>query len=399
MDHALLVLDTETTVIQANSAACTYLGLEETSLLDAKIESLLAPEEPLRVIGFGTLFADGQTVSGMVVDIQHPNGETSPVKLTATKMREGYLVELNDVTELREAAELAEHSSAVAAETKRELKLSEKEIRLTKNLLVQAEKLSQLGQLVASIGHEISNPIMVVSMSAETELEVVDELESSFMPIFTGSKEAEETGAKFQERLKNLRNCNECITIGAKKLADLSLALRTQSRMEQEITEGVPINEVVKESMVLVGGRMKRHSLDESLGQLPEITCYRSKIGQVVTNLLANSADALTEKVERSAENGGERFEGHISVLTQPGERDGKPGVLVAVSDNGDGVPDSIREKIFEQFFTTKPAGVGTGLGLSMCAEIVKEHGGVLSVTDDENLGGARFELWLPVGG
>ena len=169
--------------------------------------------------------------------------------------------------------------------------------------------------------------------------------------------------------------------------------------MEQEITEGVPINEVVKESMVLVGGRMKRHSLDESLGQLPEITCYRSKIGQVVTNLLANSADALTEKVERSAENGGERFEGHISVLTQPGERDGKPGVLVAVSDNGDGVPDSIREKIFEQFFTTKPAGVGTGLGLSMCAEIVKEHGGVLSVTDDENLGGARFELWLPVGG
>jgi signal transduction histidine kinase len=167
--------------------------------------------------------------------------------------------------------------------------------------------------------------------------------------------------------------------------------------MEHEATAGVVLNEVVQEAMVLVGGRTKMHQVEESLGELPPITCFRSKVGQVVTNLLANAADALTEKEQASRDNGGERFQGEISVTSETLERDGRPGVMVAVSDNGDGVPESIREKIFEQFFTTKPAGVGTGLGLAMCVGIVKEHGGMLSITDDETLGGARFELWLPV--
>ncbi len=204
-------------------------------------------------------------------------------------------------------------------------------------------------------------------------------------------------GQKFKESLESLRNITKASATGATRLRDLSNALRTQSRMEQEATPRVALNDVVKESMVLVGGRTKLHEVQDSLGELPPLTCYRSKIGQVVTNLLSNAADALTEKRDRSKEEGGERFKGQLSVTTTAHERDAIPGVLVAISDNGDGVPDSIREQIFEQFFTTKPAGVGTGLGLSMCAEIVKEHGGMLSVSDDETLGGARFELWLPV--
>ena len=83
-------------------------------------------------------------------------------------------------------------------------------------------------------------------------------------------------------------------------------------------------------------------------------------------------------------------------MTVSPLTRDGQDGVAVIVSDNGDGVPKVIQDKIFEQFFTTKPAGVGTGLGLSMCANIVLEHGGHLSVGEDDKLGGARFELWLP---
>ena len=93
----------------------------------------------------------------------------------------------------------------------------------------------------------------------------------------------------------------------------------------------------------------------------------------------------------------GTQFTGKIAVATEASNRDGIPGVVVSVADNGDGVPEGIREKIFEQFFTTKPAGVGTGLGLAMCVDIVKDHGGMLSVSDDDALGGARFELWLPV--
>ncbi len=73
------------------------------------------------------------------------------------------------------------------------------------------------------------------------------------------------------------------------------------------------------------------------------------------------------------------------------------PGVALEVADNGDGVAEEIREKIFEDFFTTKPTGVGTGLGLSMCATIIKDHGGNIAVEDDDELGGALFQVWLPL--
>ncbi len=91
------------------------------------------------------------------------------------------------------------------------------------------------------------------------------------------------------------------------------------------------------------------------------------------------------------------RFTGQIAVTSLATVRDGISGVTVSIADNGYGVPEDIREKIFDQFYTTKESGEGTGLGLSLCADIVREHGGTLSVTDDPELGGARFELWLPL--
>jgi signal transduction histidine kinase len=84
-------------------------------------------------------------------------------------------------------------------------------------------------------------------------------------------------------------------------------------------------------------------------------------------------------------------------VVTSESERGGIDGLCITIADNGPGVPESIREQIFEEFFTTKPAGVGTGLGLSMCLGIVKDHGGILEVSEDADLGGARFDLWLPL--
>jgi signal transduction histidine kinase len=251
--------------------------------------------------------------------------------------------------------------------------------------------------MVAGIGHEIANPIGLISMSAENFRHSADKLEQTLMPVFTGSEEAEMVGKKIKAIIDELRDVNECTTIGSNRLKDLSMALRTQSRMDLEATPGVNLNEVVKEAMLITGGRTKVHRVTDSLGELPALSCYRSKIGQVLTNLLANAADALTEKVESTRAVGGEAFKGQIFVVSKSWDREGMPGVLVTISDNGDGVPEAIREKIFDQFFTTKPAGVGTGLGLAMCVDIVKEHGGMLTVSDDADLGGARFELWLPL--
>ena len=156
------------------------------------------------------------------------------------------------------------------------------------------------------------------------------------------------------------------------------------------------INDVIRESRTLVSGKLKLHAVQECLEELPGVTCYRTRIGQVFTNLLANAADALSEKADR-ARRKGQSFHGNIRIGSRTQERDGMPGVALEVADNGDGVAEEIREKIFEDFFTTKPTGVGTGLGLSMCATIIKDHGGNIAVEDDDELGGALFQVWLPL--
>jgi signal transduction histidine kinase len=95
----------------------------------------------------------------------------------------------------------------------------------------------------------------------------------------------------------------------------------------------------------------------------------------------------------------GSRFIGKIEVMSEPAELRSEPGVNISVSDNGPGIPAEIREKIFEDFFTTKPAGQGTGLGLSLSIKIVEEHGGTLNVDTSPTMGGARFTLWVPAAG
>ena len=153
------------------------------------------------------------------------------------------------------------------------------------------------------------------------------------------------------------------------------------------------VNSIIEEALVITQAKMRGTNIESTLDRgLPLIRCYRSRLGQVVTNLLSNAADALQEV---RGQDGGLK----ISVATEGDEREGVAGVRVVVADNGPGVPADIREKIFEQFFTTKAAGVGTGLGLAMCSDIVKQHGGKLTVDNDTSLGGARFEVWVPVEG
>ena len=127
--------------------------------------------------------------------------------------------------------------------------------------------------------------------------------------------------------------------------------------METQAVDGVNINSVVKECLVLVGGRTKLFKVEHQAEALPPVRCFRSRIGQVITNLVANGADALMEyREENPTDSQGKRFQGKICVFTREIANAGVPGVAISVSDNGGGVPESIRTKIFEEFFTTKPA-------------------------------------------
>jgi signal transduction histidine kinase len=284
----------------------------------------------------------------------------------------------------------------LSRQRKESLEAKKLQLRHARDLMIQSEKLASMGQMVASIGHEIANPVSAAQNATYIMENNLNELESFSLGLFEGSEndpDAQKVRDEMIQQFGALRSGIAISVQAAEKLKDLSHALRTQSRMETKVTEGVDLNKVVQESIVLVSGRTIQHQLEEVLAELPEIQCMRSRIGQVVTNLLANAADALTERSEEL----GFDFEGKIVISSQAETHNGTDGVSIVIADNGTGVPETIREKIFEEFFTTKPAGVGTGLGLAMCASIVRDHGGSLQVTDDPALGGARFEVWLPM--
>ena len=137
---------------------------------------------------------------------------------------------------------------------------------------------------------------MLVGMSVENTTETLKNFEEKLMPLFSGHEDAVAAGKLYQKFFDDLRTINQNTKTGAQRLKDVSMALRTQSRQEAEATPNVELNGVVKECMVIVAGRTKRHRVEDNLADLPTVTCFRSRIGQVVTNLLANAADALTEK-------------------------------------------------------------------------------------------------------
>ena len=166
--------------------------------------------------------------------------------------------------------------------------------------------------------------------------------------------------------------------------------------METKPTSDVDLVEVIKESLLISGARINRFSIEKDFPSSAKLTCYRARVGQVITNLLVNAADALTEKVNDNQGKSKPKFEGVVRIKCTASERDGNRGYTVKISDNGYGVPMALKKKIFDQFFTSKEAGKGTGLGLSLSAEIIDEHGGNIEIKDDPELGGALFEVWLP---
>ncbi|MBQ49800.1 MAG: hypothetical protein CMP10_20635 [Zetaproteobacteria bacterium] len=273
---------------------------------------------------------------------------------------------------------------------------SSQKIRHMHDLLVQSEKLSQLGTLVASIGHEISNPISALSLHLDYTKNVLDNLKLTLAECFNGDDEEtinawNQIRSEIDSILGSLINAN----LSHVRLKDLSLGLRTQARKEMEKTS-VNLHDIIHEAITITRGKIGQFDIEYEPDEVSKITCYRSKISQVLTNIIANAGDALQEKNDKNKIKG-KHFKGKISILLEKKKVSEIDGLIVVIADNGYGVSDVLKEKIFDQFYTSKPAGKGTGLGLSMCNDIAKEHGGTLSVSDDPLLEGARFELWLPL--
>jgi signal transduction histidine kinase len=261
-------------------------------------------------------------------------------------------------------------------ERTQELSQSLDELRTAQDRLVQTEKLASLGQLTAGIAHEIKNPLNFVNNFSALSAELIDELNDALKPAALDDKTREEVG-ELTDMLKS--NLDKVVQHG-KRADSIVKNMLLHSREGSGEHRPVDINTIVEESLNLAyhGARAEKsgfnitlqRSLDPAAGM---IDLYPQEITRVFLNLISNGFYAATKR----RESGEEGFEPTLSATTKSlGNK-----VEIRIRDNGTGIPLEVKEKMFNPFFTTKPAGEGTGLGLSMSHDIVvKQHGGKIDV-------------------
>jgi two-component system NtrC family sensor kinase len=260
------------------------------------------------------------------------------------------------------------------------------ELKSTQAQLIQSEKMASLGQLTAGIAHEIQNPLNFVNNFSEVNSELLNDLENE-----AGKGNIEEVIAITRDVIEN----EQKIIHHGKRAEGIVKGMLQHSRASTGMRELTDINALVEECVRLSyhGMRAKykefnaviNTDLDESIGK---INIVSEDIRRVLLNIINNAFYAVDEKKKQL----NEAFEPAIAVCTK--KLDGKIGIHV--KDNGNGIPQKIVDKIFQPFFTTKPTGQGTGLGLSLSYDIIKAHGGEIEVKSKE-WEGCEFTIQLPV--
>jgi signal transduction histidine kinase len=265
-----------------------------------------------------------------------------------------------------------------------------KVLESTKAQLIQSEKMASLGELTAGIAHEIQNPLNFINNFSDVNRELIEELKTEIIkPKAERDEQAEE------EILNNLLHNEEKINHHGKRADAIVKGMLQHSRTSTGQKEPADINALVSEFFKISyhGIRAKDKSFhatmatdfDQSIGK---VYIIQQDIGRLLLNLYNNAFYAVSEKQKEKQD----QYEPTVSVTTK--KADGK--VEIIVRDNGNGVSQKVRDKIFQPFFTTKPTGEGTGLGLSLSYDIVKVHGGDIRVNSTEG-GFAEFIVQLPV--
>ncbi|PWI30404.1 hypothetical protein DI383_08125 [Flavobacteriaceae bacterium LYZ1037] len=261
------------------------------------------------------------------------------------------------------------------------------ELQLTQTQLIQSEKMASLGELTAGIAHEIQNPLNFVNNFSEVSKELLDEM---LEEIENG--DMEEVKAIMNDVIQNLEKINH----HGKRADGIVKGMLQHSRASGDKKELTDINALADEYLRLAyhGLRAKDKSFNASLitdfdDKIGTVSVIPQDIGRVILNLLTNAFYIVNEK-KQSNQNG---YEPTVSLVTKKEDN----GVTISVKDNGNGIPKKVLNKIFQPFFTTKPTGQGTGLGLSMSYDIItKGHGGELLVETKDGEG-TTFSIQLPI--
>jgi PAS domain S-box-containing protein len=306
-------------------------------------------------------------------------------------------------------AELYQQSRSATEQARtqaQQLKRTLIELQKTQAHLVQSEKMSSLGQLVAGVAHEINNPVSfiygnLIHAREYTQdilglLELYQEQYSSPTPEIQSEIEA----IDLEFLMGDLPKLMDSMQVGAERICEIVSALRNFSRLAEAEMKAVDLHDGLDSTLMILHNRLKASGghpeiqVIREYGHLPKVECYAGQLNQVFMNLLSNAIDAIDEHNQTRSP---EHIKAYPSAIRIQTELRSSTHVVIRIIDNGPGMSENVQARLFDPFFTTKPVGTGTGLGLSISYQIVVEkHGGQLHC--HSQLGkGTEFVIEIPV--
>jgi len=332
--------------------------------------------------------------------------ESSRIALEETNEKKEALF-LKVIDELRDSQKTLEEQS-------RDLEETLKKLQAMQSKLVESEKMSALGVLVAGIAHEINNPvnfiygnINYVAQYANDILDLLECYQETYPnPVLSIVEKSKQMDLDFIK--KDLRQVLNSMEIGAERISEIVRSLRTFSRLDEAEVKKVDIHEGIDSTLMILKNRLKSRigcpeiTVIKEYGNLPLVECYAGKLNQVLMNIISNAIDALEQKLGCEQPSFSKKmstatlqtssFTPTIKIATELVNN----WISIRISDNGMGIDEKITQQIFNPFFTTKPVGKGTGLGLSISYQIIVEtHQGQLECKSIPDTG-TEFTIMIP---
>ena len=275
-------------------------------------------------------------------------------------------------------------------------KLEEALVRIknTQSQLVDSEKMVILGQLTAGIAHEINNPINFINSGIEgikmsfeqiiLLLNMYEHINESNISQLLPEIDAYKNTIEYNVLLPEIDQLTKDVKAGIYRTIEIVKGLRTFSRLDESDLKFINLHENIESTLIILRNKYSnRISIIKNFHDIPEIECYPGKINQVLLNIIINAIQAIPE-------------EGQIEICTSPIIKNDLQYVEIKIKDNGLGMTDEVRKKIFDPFYTTKETGDGTGLGLSISYSIIENHHGTINVESVPDKG-SNFIISLPV--
>ncbi len=323
---------------------------------------------------------------------------------------------------VRKAEELEKLNAALMESEGRErekaaqLEAALQELQQTQTQLVQAEKMSSLGQLVAGLAHEINNPVNFIYGNltyadnySQDLIHLVNLYAQHYPQPVPEIRDASEA-IDLEFLLEDMPKLLKSMKVGVDRIRDLVLSLRNFARLDEAEKKPVNLHDGIDSTLLILSNRLKVKSdtpgiqLLKEYGDLPLVECFAGQMNQVFMNVLANAIDALEERDKLRSLEEIQAAPSQIAIRTQIGTGEwGNPesamtngqSVAVVIADNGPGIPEDVQQRLFDPFFTTKPVGKGTGLGLAISYQIVVDkHGGNFKCLSQPGKG---TEFWIEI--